>query len=416
MNVIYERCCGMDVHKNTIVACLITGKNKEIRSFSTMTSSLLDLTEWLKSVECQCVAMEATGSYWKPIYNLLEMEAIPTLVVNAQHIKAVPGRKTDVKDSEWIADLLRHGLLNGSFIPKREQREQRELKELVRYRRSMVQERARELNRIQKVLEGANIKLGSVVSDIDGKSSRQMLDMLIAGCTDVQAMADKAFRQMRKKIPQIQEALHGFMGDHQRIMLRLMLKHIDMLEEQVSLLDQQIQEKMIPVCEQVNLVDSIPGVGLRSAQIIISEIGINMDQFPSASHLASWAGLCPGNHESAGKRKSGKTRKGSDILKATLIECAKSAGHLKNTYFSTQYNRIARRRGYNRATVAVAHAILKAAYAMLKNNTPYRELGPDYYEQYRMTEIVKKSVKKLESLGLTVTINQGITPGQLLTH
>jgi transposase len=412
VNAIYERCCGMDVHKNTIVACLIAGRKKEIRSFSTMTSSLLELTDWLKSAECQCVAMEATGSYWKPIYNLLEMEEIHTVVVNAQHIKAVPGRKTDVKDSEWIADLLRHGLLNGSFIPKREQRE---LKELVRYRRSMVQERARELNRIQKVLEGANIKLGSVISDIDGKSSRQMLDMLIAGCTDVQAMADKALRQMRKKIPQIEEALHGFMGEHQRTMLRLMLKHIDILEEQVTLLDQEIQERMKPVCEQVNLIDSIPGVGERSAQVIIAEIGINMDQFPSASHLASWAGLCPGNHESAGKRKSGKTRKGSDILRSTLMECAKSSGHLKNTYFSSQYNRIAARRGKNRATVAVAHAILRTVYSMLKNNIPYKELGPDFFEQRRKTEIVKKSVRRLETLGFSVTIEQGPPPVQLST-
>jgi len=237
MNVIYERCCGMDVHKITIVACILTGRKKETRSFSTMTSSLLGLIDWLKGSNCQCVAMEATGAYWKTIYNLLEMEEIPTLVVNAQHIIAVPGRKTDVKDAEWIANLLRHGLLNGSFIAKREQRE---LKELVRYRRSIVQERARELNRIQKVLEGANIKLASVVSEIDGKSSRQMLNMLADGCNDVQAMADKALRQMRKKIPQIEEALHGFMGEHQRLMLRLMLKHIDSLSAQVLLLDEEL--------------------------------------------------------------------------------------------------------------------------------------------------------------------------------
>ena len=406
MNVIYERCCGMDIHKNTIVACLIIGRKKEIRTFSTMTSSLLGLVDWLKSVDCQCVAMEATGSFWKPIYNLLEMEGIPTLVVNAQHIKAVPGRKTDVKDSEWIADLLRHGLLNGSFIPNREQRK---LKELVRYRRSMVQERARELNRIQKILEGANIKLASVVSDIDGKSSRRMLDMLVSGCTDVQAIADKALRQMRKKIPKLEEALRGFMGEHQKTMLRLMLKHIDILEEQVLSLDQEIQERMKPVHDQVSLIDSIPGVGERSAQVIIAELGINMNQFPSASHLASWAGLCPGNNESAGKRRSGKTRKGSDILRATLIECAKVASHLKNTYFSTQFTRIAARRGNNRATVAIAHAILKAAYYMLRSNTPYKELGPDFFELRRKAEIVKKSVKKLETLGFTVTIEQSVS-------
>ncbi len=268
----------------------------------------------------------------------------------------------------------------------------------------MVQERARELNRIQKVLEGANIKLASVVNDIDGKSSRRSLKCSYLAVLTLKLWPIKALMQMRKKIPQIQEALRGFIGDHQRLMLRMKFQHIDTLETQVLLLDQEIQEKMKPVKEQVSLVDSIPGVGERSAQIIIAEIGINMNQFPSAAHLASWAGLCPGNNESAGKRKSGKTRKGSDILKATLIECAKVAGHLKNTYFSSQYTRIAARRGKNRATVAVAHTILKTAYYMLKNNASYKEIGPDFFELRQKNQIVNRSVKRLESLGFSFTI------------
>jgi transposase len=329
------------------------------------------------------------------------MEEMPTLVVNAQHIKAVPGRKTDVKDSEWIADLLKHGLLNGSYIPKREQRE---LKELVKYRRSLIQERARELNRIQKVLEGANIKLSSVVSEIDGKSSRQMLEMLAAGETDVKAMASKAQMRLKQKISQLEEALQGFMGAHQRLMLKIMLNHIDSLDSQILILDEEIEHRLLPIQDKVDLVDSIPGIAKRSAQVVISQIGINMSQFPTAAHLASWAGLCPGNNESAGKRKSGRTRKGNDMLKTTLIECSKSASHQKNTYFYAQYHRIASKRGKNRATIAVAHTMLTIIYQILKNNVPYYELGADFFEQQRKKEIVQKSVKRLESLGYSVTV------------
>lgn len=391
----------MDVHKDKIVACVLTGKKKEIKSFNTMTSSLLELVDWLKGNQCQCVAMEATGAYWKPIYNLLEMEEIPTLVVNAQHIKAVPGRKTDVKDSEWIADLLRHGLLKGSFIPNREQRE---LKELVRYRRSITEERAREVNRIQKVLEGANIKLGSVVSDIDGKSSRKMIKELISGNQDIEAIADLAILSLRDKKAQLMEALHGFMGDHQRLMLKLMLKHIEELEAEIDILDNEIKKRLQYNQEKVKWIDDIPGVGERSAQTIIAEIGTDMSVFPSDAHLASWAGMCPGNHESAGKRKSGKTRKGNNTLRSTLTECAKAAGHTKNSYLSSQYHRIAARRGKNRATVAVGHTILTIVYHILRNNVPYKELGSDFFEQRRKNDIIRKSVKRLESLGMKVSV------------
>lgn len=408
MNVIYERCCGMDVHKDKIVACFLSGRKKEIKSFSTMTSSLLELVDWLKDNQCQCTAMEATGAYWKPIYNLLEMEDMPTLVVNAQHIKAVPGRKTDVKDSEWIADLLRHGLLKGSFIPNLEQRE---LRELVRYRRSIIEERAREVNRIQKVLEGANIKLGSVVSDIDGRSARKMLQELVSGNQDIEAIANLAILSLRDKKEQLMEALRGFMGNHQRLILKLMLRHIDELDAEVDALDNEIKRQLQRYEEQVKWIDQIPGVGERSAQVIIAEIGTDMSVFPSAAHLASWAGMCPGNHESAGKRKSGKTRKGSNILRSTLTECAKAVGHTKDTYLSSQYHRIAARRGKNRATIAVGHTILTIAYHILHNKVPYKDLGADFFEQRRKNDIVRKSVKRLESLGLKVSVEEASVNG-----
>jgi transposase len=393
----------MDVHKDKIVACILTGRKKEIKSYSTMTSSLLELVDWLKDNQCQCIAMEATGAYWKPIYNLLEMEEIPTLVVNAQHIKAVPGRKTDVKDSEWIADLLRHGLLKGSFIPSRDQRE---LKEIVRYRRSITEERAREINRIQKVLEGANIKLASVVSSIDCTSARKMLNELVAGNDNIEAIANLAIFPLSNKIDQLKEALHGLMGDHQRLILKLMIKHIDDLDMEISTLDNEIKKRLQCHQEKVNWIDGIPGVGERSAQTIIAEIGTDMSVFPSAAHLASWAGMCPGNHESAGKRKSGKTRKGNNILRTTLTECAKAARNSKNTYLSSQYHRIAARRGNNRATVAVGHTILTIAYFILRNNVPYKELGSEFFEQRRKTDIIRKSVNRLEAFGLKVSIEE----------
>lgn len=405
MEVIYERCCGMDVHKDSIAACVMNGRQKEIRTFGTVTDELMQLMDWLKEHNVQCVAMESTGVYWKPIYNLLELEEIKTMVVNAQHIKAVPGRKTDVKDSEWIADLLRHGLLKGSYIPNREQRE---LKELIRYRRSVIEERTREVNRLQKVLEGANIKLGSVVSNIDGVSARRMLDALVEGQTDVNIMSGMAYGRLKSKEEALQRSLKGLMGTHQRMMLKSMREHLDFLSESIRKLDEEIKERMLPFEKQVKQLDAITGVGERSAQTILAEIGTDMSVFASAGHLASWAGMCPGNNESAGKKKSGRTRKGNPTLRYTLVECARAAGRSKNSYFAAQYKRVASRRGRNRAAVAVGHAILTVIYNMLKNGTDYADLGMNYFEERRRQVSINRHVKRLEALGLKVTIEGNV--------
>lgn len=401
MDVVYTHVCGLDVHKKNVVACVITPETKEIRTFSTMTDDLILLVDWIKSKGCTHVAMESTASFWKPIYNLLELEDIQTLVVNAKSIKNVPGRKTDVKDAEWIASLLRHGLLQGSFIPNRDQRE---LRELIRYRRSLIDERAREVNRIQKVLEGANIKLSSVASDVLGKSGRAMIEAMIAGEENPELLSELAQGRLKNKKAELQRALNGLIGNHQKLMLAAQLRHIDYLDEEIGRLDEEIKRRMLPFEEDLELLGTIPGVARRTAETIIAEIGTNMDQFPSAAHLCSWAGLCPGQNESAGKRKSGKTRKGNKKLRSALVEAARAAGRTKNTYLSSQYHRIAARRGANRAAVAVAHSILMIAYYILKRRQPYIELGPTYYEERKRDTIIRQSIKKLESLGLKVTV------------
>lgn len=406
MDVVYTHVCGLDVHKKIVVACVITPEIKEIRTFSTMTDELILLVDWIKSNGCTHVAMESTASFWKPIYNLLELEDIQTLVVNAKSIKNVPGRKTDVKDAEWIASLLRHGLLQGSFIPNRDQRE---LRELIRYRRSLIDERAREVNRVQKVLEGANIKLSSVASDVLGKSGRAMIEAMIAGEENPELLSELAQRRLKNKKADLQRALKGLMGNHQKLMLAAQLRHIDYLDEEISRLDEEIKRRMLPFEEDLELLDTIPGVARRTAETIAAEIGTNMDQFPSAAHLCSWAGLCPGQNESAGKRKSGKTRKGNQKLRSALVEAARAAGRTKNTYLSSQYHRIAARRGANRAAVAVAHSILMIAYYILKRRQPYMELGPNYYEERKRDTIIRQSLKKLESLGLKVTVESAVS-------
>lgn len=307
MEVLIERCCGLDVHKRSITACIITPKGKEIRTFSTMTRNLIELVDWVKSSRCSHVAMESTGDYWKPIYNLLEVEDLQPMVVNAQHIKAVPGRKTDVKDAEWITRLLRHGLVKGSFIPNKEQRE---LREIVRYRRSIIEERTREVNRLQKVLEGGNIKLSSVASNVLGVSGRNMLEAMIKGEKDASVLADFAQKKLKAKKDQLKLALEGRLGTHQLYMIEKQLAHIDYINELMNELDTEIEKRMIPFKDDLKLLDSIPGVGKRTAEQIIAEVGADMTRFPTPGHLCSWAGMTPGHDESAGKRSRLRREKG----------------------------------------------------------------------------------------------------------
>ncbi|HEX2290416.1 MAG TPA: IS110 family transposase, partial [Pseudonocardiaceae bacterium] len=379
MEVIYPRCCGLDLHKKRVVTCLIVPgpdgtPRKEVRTFGTMTEDLLALADLLAQAGCTHVAMESTGVYWKPVYNLLEGR-FELLLVNARHMKAVPGRKTDVKDCEWLADLLRHGLLTASFVPDRPQRE---LRELARYRTALVQERSAEINRLQKTLEGANIKLASVATDIMGTSGRQMLAALVEGTTDGAVLAQLAQGRLREKLPALEQALTGRMGVHQRFLLARQLAHISFLDEQIEQVSAEIAERLRPFQELIDRLDVIPGVGRRIAEVVIAEIGTDLTRFPTAGHLASWAGMCPGNNESAGNRKSGTTRKGSPWLRMALIEAAQAAARTRNTYLMAQYRRLAARRGRKKALVAVGHSILVIAYYLLTRRTDYQDLGGQY--------------------------------------
>jgi transposase len=407
MEVLYRCCCGVDVHKKSVVACLIrpgsgaTGK-KEVRTFGTMTADLLSLVDWLVAADCEAAAMESTGSFWKPLYNLLE-GALPTvMVVNAAHIKQVPGRKTDVKDAEWIADLLRHGLLRASFIPDRAQRE---LRELTRYRTSLVRERTAEVNRVQKVLEGANIKLAAVASDITGVSARQMLAALLDGNPDAAAMAQFAHGRMREKIPQLEQALVGSFGPHQRFLVAEQLAHIDYLDALIARVSAEVAARVHPFEEEAGLIDTATGIGQRTAEAVVAEIGVDMSRFPDADHLTSWAGLAPGSNESAGTRKRTKTRKGSPWLRATMIEAAHAAGRSRDTYLGALYHRLVGRIGKKRAAVAVARKLLVIIYHILTTHQPYRELGADYQVRRNQQAVARRAVHQLESLGYDVTLH-----------
>jgi transposase len=405
MEVLFSCCAGLDVHKKTVVATVIKSTEKgkpikETRTFGTMTDDLLAMSDWLMHNGVTHVAMENTAEYWKPIYNILE-DNFEVWLVNAQHIKAVPGRKTDVKDSEWIAELLRYGLIRASFVPPEGQRE---LRELTRMRSTFVKERATLVNRLQKVLESANIKLASVASDVDGVSGKMILQALIADETTPEQMAELAQGKLRRKRDLLSRSLQGRIKPHHRFVLSELLLQIDGLEETIKKFDEQIREYCHPFEEVVVLLDTIPGVARRTAEVIVSEIGVNMNRFPTANHLASWAGVEPGNNESAGRRLSGKTTKGNRALVSALTQSAHAASRMKNTYLSAQFHRLAGRRGKKKAIIAVAHSILIMSYHMIKNKEPYSEMGSDFFDKRNAQATTNRMVRRLEQLGYKVNL------------
>jgi transposase len=400
VRVVYEWCCGLDVHKKTVVACLLSERGKEVRTWDTMTGDLLAMITWLQQHGCQQVAMESTGSYWKPIYNLLEAAGMPAMVVNAQHIKAVPGRKTDVKDAEWIADLLRHGLLKPSFIPDRDQRE---LAELVRYRRSLVEIRSAEVNRIQKVLEGANIKLGSVLSNVVGVSGRAMLGRLVEGEDDPAVLAALAHATVRASKDDLARALQGVMGAHQRWLIQQQLSLVEELNRRIAEAEAEIHCRLVLQEATLIRLQTIPGVGPQTAQEILAIIGTDMSRFPTHRHLASWAKLCPGLHESGGRKAATGIGPGHKLLRAALTEAARSLAR-SQTYLGAQYRRIAHRRGGKRAAIAVAHSILIISYHLIKDATTYNDLGPNYFDERDTDKVISRCTKRIEQLGKTVTV------------
>ena len=406
MDTVYACCCGLDVHKKSVSACVRrvgTGGaiRREVRAFGTMTAELLTMADWLAEERVTHVAMESTGVFWKPIYNLLEGR-FEVLLVNAQHIKRVPGRKTDVKDCEWIAQLLQYGLLQGSFVPERPQRE---LRDLTRHRAQLVAEKTRIANRIHKTLEDANIKLGAVATDILGVSGRQMLEALAGGEDDPTKLAELARQRLRAKIPQLRLALQGQLREHHRFMLRALLDHLTQLEELIARFNQRIEELMAPFAEAMQRLHAIPGVDRRTAENVLAEIGSDLGQFPTAEQLASWAGICPGSHESAGKRKSGKINKGNRWLRQALVQAAWAASRAKDSYLCAQYRRLAGRRGKKRALIAIGHTLLVVCYHVLKHRVPYQDLGSDYFDRLHADRLRRYFLRRLESLGYQVTLH-----------
>lgn len=405
MEILIRRSCGLDVHKNTVQACVrIIDDNGElhelIREFGTMTRELMELRDWLKQQQVTHAAMESTGVYWKPLWHIL-CDDFRLLLVNARHIKHVPGRKTDVKDSQWIAQLLQHGLLRGSFVPEEQQQQWRDL---TRLRTQLTAKSSQTANRIQKVLEDANIKLASVASDVLGASGRDMLTAIIGGESDAQKLAELARGRLQAKIPQLQEALLGRVKDHHRFLLQLLLQDLQNTEALIEQLNQRLEESMRPFEQSLELLDGIPGVDLRVAQVILAEVGLEMSRFPSGAHLCSWAAICPGNHQSGGKRQSGRTCKANRWLRAALVQAGWAASHTKDTYLASLYRRLVGRRGKKRALVACAHSLLNSVYHMLKNNQPYRDLGGGHFDQMPQHRLTRNLVKRLEAQGFQVTL------------
>ena len=391
----------MDVHKADVKACLNIGGKKEVKTFSTLTSDLLAMAEWLRANEVQMVAMESTGPYWKPVFNVLEIEGVPAMLVNPQHIKNLSDPKTDVRDARWISNLLRHGLLRASFVPARGQRE---LRELVKYRGSLCEDSTRTLNRIDKALQGANIKLSNVISTTGTVTELAIIQSLADGESGTSALAGLAKGTLKKKKPEIEQALNGLIGGHRRLLLKSMYNHLKQIKEEIAVIEEEIDRRMEKDAEIIERLDEIPGVGKTAAQAILAEMGTNMEQFPDENHLASWAGVCPSQNESAGKRKSGKTRKGNSNLKKTLVQCANSASRCKDSYLSARFKRVASRRGRKRAVVAIAHSILVICFFMIRDGLIYEDLGPDFFDKRNEEAIVKRSIKRIEALGYDVSV------------
>jgi transposase len=405
MERLTERVCGLDVHKQTVAACVRVPGSKgtraqHVRTFGTTAAELLALRDWLEAHGVTHVAMESTGVYWKPIYYVLE-ERFACLVVNAAHVKQVPGRKTDIKDCEWIAQLLEHGLLRGSFVPPAPIRE---LRDLTRYRKVLIQDRTREANRLHKHLEDAGIKLASVATDVLGVSGRAMLEALVRGTTDPEVLAELARGKLRAKLPALRQALAGRFRPHHAFLVSQLLAHLDYIDETIATVSERIEEVIAPFAEELARLDTIHGVAQRTAEVLIAELGVDMGQFPSDRHLASWAGLCPGNNESAGKHKSGKTRRGNRWLRTALTEAALAAIRTSNSAFAARYRWIMRHRGHKTAVTAVAHSMLITAYHVLARRVPYHELGADYFDRRHGERVTRRAVQALERQGYRVTL------------